>query len=146
MDHASATLWLRSIGRSELHELISAVKQGDADAQSRAVVFVTMESFGMWHNRTRAKLCRYFKNHPPDEQARRRLVDSVIARLLAGNFSEQFKDQLAMAIRFDRDRLAEAATLVAHSQKPYVRRYASWIQQKLATSNPSAAASPSKGV
>ena len=95
-----AALWIRSLTKPELHELIEDVKRGDADAMDRAVVFVTAESFGIWHNRARAKLCRYFKNHPPSAAQRELLVDAIEGRLIDGTFYEQFKDQLSMAIRF----------------------------------------------
>ncbi|QDT07757.1 hypothetical protein K227x_61850 [Rubripirellula lacrimiformis] len=129
-----AALWIRALTSSELRSLVNEVKLGDPDATSRATVFVASESFGLWHNRARAKLCRYFKNHPPTDGECKRMVDAIVNRLLDGRFSEQFKDQLSMAIRFDADRLADAAKTAACSDKDYVRRYAAWISNVLDSS------------
>ncbi|WP_145304521.1 hypothetical protein [Crateriforma conspicua] len=126
-----AALWIRSLTKTELHSLVAAVKLGDLEATSRAVEFVAAESFGMWHNRARAKLCRYFKNHPPTDDQSKRMVDAIIDRLIDGRFSEQFKDQLSMAIRFSPARMAEAATVASASDRNYIRRYADWVRQTL---------------
>ncbi len=129
-----ATLWIRSLSRSDLHALIDEVKRGDADATDQAVEFVIAESFGMWHNRARAKLCRYFKNHPPSPTERKRLVDAIVSRLIEGRFFEQFKDQLSMAIRFAPERMAKAADIASQSDRAYIRRYANWVRHILNSS------------
>lgn len=123
-----ASLWIRSLSKSDLHQLIAEVKRGDAEARSRAVVFVASESFGMWHNRARAKLCRYFKNHPPPEAERTRMINAIVTRLHEGHFYEQFKDQLSMAIRFAPKRLETAALVAMDSDRAYIRRYGQWVQ------------------
>jgi hypothetical protein len=130
-----AAIWIRSLTKPELHSLIKEVKRGDSDAATRAVAFVTAESFGMWHNRARAKLCRYFKNHPPPDSQCRSMVDAIINRLIDGRFYEQFKDQLSMAIRFAPERMAEAAAVASHSDKEYIRRYADWVRHALGSSS-----------
>ena len=121
--------------KSDLHALIADVKRGDVEATSRATAFVAAESFGMWHNRARAKLCRQFKNHPPSDRERDRMVDAIVSRLIDGRFSEQFKDQLAMAIRFDRDRLSDAANIALTSDREYIRRYGNWVRHALDSSD-----------
>ncbi|MBR9802931.1 hypothetical protein GYB59_15120 [bacterium] len=126
-----AALWIRALTKPELHSLIADVKCGDTDAETRAVAFVAAESFGMWHNRARAKLCRYFKNHPPPGDQCKSMVDSIISRLIDGRFYEQFKDQLSMAIRFAPDSMAEAAAEASRSDKDYIRRYADWVRHAL---------------
>lgn len=128
-----AELWIRSLTKPDLHSLIDDVKRGDADATSRAIAFVAAESFGMWHNRARAKLCRDFKNHPPSEIETQRMVDAIASRLVEGRFFEQFKDQLSMAIRIDPERMAETAEVASHSEKEHVRRYANWVRHILAS-------------
>ena len=129
-----AALWIRTLTKSELHLLVRNVKSGDSDAISRAVIFVSSESFGMWHNRARAKLCRHFKNHPPSDSECLPMVTAIVARLVEGRFYEQFKDQLSMAIRFDPSQLKAAAAIASESESEYVRRYAAWVQNVLATS------------
>ncbi len=132
-----AVIWIRSLTKMELHALIADVKSGDIDATSRAVEFVAAESFGLWHNRARAKLCRYFKNHPPPDREITRLVDAIVARLVDGRFYEQFKDQLSMAVRLAPDRMIDAVKLAEQSDKDYVRRYADRLRQALASSSSS---------
>ena len=134
MRSSFTTLWIRSLDKPELHVLIDDVKLGDSDATARATEFVAAESFGMWHNRGRAKLCRYFKNHPPGDEECNRMVDAIVNRLIAGRFSEQFKDQLAMAIRIAPDRMSNAANVASNSDRGYIRRYAEWIRHALNTS------------
>ena len=134
MRSSFAELWIRTLTKSELHTLIDDVKRGDPDATSRATIFVASESFGMWHNRARAKLCRYFKNHPPSNDECKRMVDAIANRLTDGRFSEQFKDQLSMAIRFAPDRMADTASVASRSPKAYISRYASWVRLVLNSS------------
>jgi hypothetical protein len=131
MQPSFAELWIRTLTKADLRSLIEAVKCGDQESVSNAVVFVASESFGMWHNRARASLCRHFKNHPPSDDDRRRMVATIAKRLVEGRFSEQFKDQLAMAIRFDPVRLSEAANIASDSQREYIRRYADWVRNVL---------------
>ena len=130
-----AATWIRSISKQELHSLIEEVKRGNLDAKAKAIAFVAAESFGIWHNRARAKLCRYFKNHPPTKDACQTLTEAISSRLIDGRFSEQFKDQLAMAIRFDPDQMAETAAIALRSDKEYIRRYAAWTQHVIASSS-----------
>lgn len=126
-----AASWIRSLTKMELHQLVNEVHQQNRDAISRAVEFVCAESLGLWHNRARAKLCRHFKNHPPSNEERKRMVEAICSRLVQGHFYEQFKDQLSMAIRFAPDRMTDAAAEAAQSDKDYVRRYASWVVHAL---------------
>ena len=130
-----AALWIRSLTKTDLNTLIADVKHGDPDAISRAVAFVTAESFGIWHNRARAKLCRHFKNHPPAERDCECMVVAIRKRFLDGRFYEQFKDQLAMAIRFSPTCLADAASVACNSDRDYIRRYARWVRHVIDTSN-----------
>jgi hypothetical protein len=106
---------------------MSRLKNDDRDATYECVRFVVAESFGYWHGRARAKICRNLKNRPPDAASRAGLVKTIIVRLETGNFSQQFKDQLAMAIRFAPDDMLEAARRLMESEKEYIRRYAFWI-------------------
>ncbi|KAA1257363.1 hypothetical protein LF1_52120 [Rubripirellula obstinata] len=131
MRSSFAALWIRSLTKPELLTLVADVKRDDPTAVSQAVAFVCAERFGMWHNRARARLCRHFKNHPPPQRDCDLLVDAIIKRLLDSNFYEQFKDQLAMAIRFSPDRLSDAAQLAFDSDRDYIRRYAQWVHHSL---------------
>lgn len=114
--------------------MIEEVKRSDVDAISRATIFVASESFGIWHNRARANLCRFFKNHPPSNDECKRMVDAIVNRLIDGRFSQQFKDQLSMAIRFAPERMAAAADIASRSEREYVGRYARWVRRILNSS------------
>ena len=128
-------IWIRSLTKAKLNELISEVKCNDPDATLKAVAFVNAESFGIWHNRARAKLCRHFKNHPPSADDRDHMVVTIANRLLEGRFYEQFKDQLSMAIRFSPDRLGHVAAIAANSDRDYIRRYGYWVQNVIESSS-----------
>ena len=98
-----------SYRHAELQELIERIKAGDADAIEEAVVFTAKESFGLWHGRARAKICRNLKNRTILRHLQDLLIQAISNRLLTGEFSEQFKDQLAMAIRFRPLEMAQCA-------------------------------------
>ncbi|WP_338440821.1 hypothetical protein VZG28_07155 [Synechococcus elongatus IITB4] len=123
MQASRNNLWLSKLTKIDLYQLIEEVKAGNSDAIVKATLFVAHESFGLWHNRARAKLCRHFKNHPPARENCDQMIDAVIQRLIDGRFSEQFIDQLSMAIRLDPKRMQAAAIAALTSEKVYVRRY-----------------------
>jgi len=127
-----------SYRRAELQELIVRLKGDDADAIEEAVMFAAKESVGLWHGRARAKICRNLKNRTIPRHLQDILVQAVFNRLLDGAFSEQFKDQLAMAIRFRPLDMAHYATLACESQKDYVQRYGHWVLEKLSRIPPQA--------
>ena len=107
------------------------MKSGDEAAISRAVEFVALESLGMWHNRARAKLARHFKNHAPDAEQQTQMVDAIVDRLKTGRYYEQFKDQLAMAVRFRPNGLLLAADVAIKSDRSYIQKYAKWVQNRV---------------
>ena len=117
--------------KTELDALISRMDRSDPEAVEEAIAFTVAESFGIWHGRARAKICRQLKNHPPPPPLRKQLVQAIISRLVSGNFSEQFKDQLAMAIRFEPSIMHDEATRLLDSPKEYVERYAHWVIHKV---------------
>lgn len=136
MPKAKDDLWISQLTKVDLYQLIEAVKAGDRDSISKATLFVAHESFGLWHNRARAKLCRHFKNHPPAQtEDCNRMIDAIIQRLIDGRFSEQFMDQISMAIRHDPQRLYAAAIAASTSEKAYIRRYAKRALQLIYTSS-----------
>ncbi|MEJ7594631.1 MAG: hypothetical protein WKF77_24125 [Planctomycetaceae bacterium] len=125
-----------SYRHAELNELIERVKVCDADAIEEAVVFTAKESFGLWHGRARAKICRNLKSRTIPRGFQDLLVQAICNRLLAGDFSEQFKDQLAMAIRFRPLEMAQCAKQACESPKDYVQRYGQWVLKKLSRTQP----------
>ena len=125
-----------SYRHDELNELIERVKLCDVDAIEEAVVFTVKESFGLWHGRARAKICRNLRSRTIPRGFQDLLVQAISNRLLAGDFSEQFKDQLAMAIRFRPFEMAQCAKQACESPKDYVQRYGQWVLEKLSRTQP----------
>ena len=127
-----------SYRRDDLQELIERIKASDADSIEEAVMFAAKDSVGLWHGRARAKICRNLKNRTIPRHLQDVLVQAVCNRLLTGAFSEQFKDQLALAIRFRPLEMAQYATLACESKKDYVQRYGRWVLEKLSMIPPQA--------
>lgn len=124
-----------SESKARLDALIQDVKSGLPDAVAAAVEFVATESYGCWHNRARAKLCRHFKNRPPRPNLCEILVKTVADRLVRGEFGQQFRDQLAMAVRLDPKRMRIAVRFASVSKLDYVRRYAAWTLHRIETTS-----------
>ena len=119
--------------KGELGDLINRVKGNDSDAIEEAIAFTVRESFGIWHGRARASICRNLRNKDISEADKDLLVECICNRLLSGNFSEQFKEQLTMAVRFRPDELLECALQALKSDKEYIRRYGAWVENKVHT-------------
>ena len=118
--------------KQDLDVLIAWVQRDDAHAISEAVAFTLAESRGIWHGRARAKICRNLKGRNIDPRLREALVQTICNRLVTGKFSQQFKDQLTMALRFRPAQMQQCAQEALESPKWYVRRYARWVLDKLA--------------
>ena len=102
------------------------LKIDDLEAIYECIEFTLAESFGVWHNRARAKICRNLAGRLRDVRLKDRLVRVIANRLITGQFGQQFKDQLRMAVRFEPERLRKAAVQVKDDNRQYVRRYAQW--------------------
>jgi hypothetical protein len=90
------------------------------------VDFVLAETRGLWHGRARAMMCRRLKHCHLGRTHRTALVDCITGRLVRGAFSEQFKDQLRLAMHLDLVATLAICRACLQSPKPYVRRYAEW--------------------
>ena len=90
------------------------------------VRFFLAESRGVSDGRIRALLARRFKHCQLGRTHRDQLVACIARRLTEGNFSEQFKDQLRLALLLDRQAILAAAAGCAH-RRAYVRQYALWV-------------------
>ena len=135
MQPSFAALWIRSLAKADLHLLIDDVKRGDAGAISRTLPLSPLKASVFGTIALCAKLCRHFKNHPPPQSDCDRMVAAITKRLVTGQFSQQFRDQLSMAIRLSPDRLDHAASVAANSDRDYIRRYAGWVRHVLETSS-----------
>ena len=95
-------------------------------ATAQCVAFVLAESKGLGHGRRRTLMCRRLKHCPLTGAQRRRLVHCITDRLASGNFSQQFRDQLRLAIHLDTRTTYECAAECLGAPKVYVRRLAAW--------------------
>jgi hypothetical protein len=71
-------------------------------------------------------MCRRLKHLELSRNSRAKLLRCILSRLQEGNFSEQFKDQLRLALHMDAKQTLKACEAALFSTKPYVQRYASW--------------------
>jgi hypothetical protein len=115
------------LSKVEVIALADELKSGAAEAIETAVRFVCAETEGMWHGRGRAMMCRRLKHFQLPGEHRDRLVEIILGRLESGHFSEQFRDQLRLALYLDRPGALAAATRSLASGREYVRRHARWV-------------------
>lgn len=118
---------LLGLSKVELHALADGLVLDEDAHVERCVAFVTLESRGHWHGRARAMLCRRLKHCRLGRTHRRQLVECILGRLVSGEFAEQFKDQLRLALHLDRTASLAAARQAVRSARPHVARYAAWV-------------------
>lgn len=116
-----------SVTKRELHAWSDALAACEPVEVQRCVDFIVAETKGLWHGRARAMMCRRLKHCALGRAHRTVLVGCISGRLESGQFSEQFKDQLRLALHLDPQRTIAAAGNALKSDKPYVRRYAEWV-------------------
>jgi len=115
------------MSKMQLHALADDLLSGATDAVERSVRFICAETKGLWHGRGRAMMCRRLKHLDLPRSHREHLVSVILDRLGTGRFSEQFRDQLRLAMHLDRDKTLAAARRARMSEKEYVRRTARWV-------------------
>lgn len=116
-----------SITKCELHAWADALEFCEPVAVQRCVDFILAETKGLWHGRARAMMCRRLKHCGLGRAHRTALVKCITGRLESGAFSEQFKDQLRLALHLDAQCTIVAARNGLKSERPHVRRYAEWV-------------------
>jgi hypothetical protein len=86
---------------------------------------------GIGNGRRRARLCRQLKHVDLSDAQKERCVTAILQRLETGHFSQNFKDELGLAVHLHPDRVHNIAiSLMAHS-KQYIARYATWLVNKI---------------
>jgi hypothetical protein len=118
---------LLHLSKIELHELADGLVLDEDAYLERCVAFVILESQGYWHGRARAMLCRRLKHCRLGRTHQTQLVDCILGRLVSGGFSEQFKDQLRLALHLDPAASLAAARRAVGSPRRHVARYATWV-------------------
>ncbi|HEY0589599.1 MAG TPA: hypothetical protein VGD52_25960 [Pseudoduganella sp.] len=116
------------LGKYDLHCLADLLLENDPAAIERCVRFVIAETRGFWHGRARAMMCRRLKHCELGQQHRAQLVEAITSRLATGLFSEQFKDQLRLAMHLDFQQTVGACReIVISAPRLHTRRYAQWV-------------------
>lgn len=113
--------------RLELRALGKRLDSREPGAVDEAVKFLLGESRGLWHNRARAMFARRLKHFTLASDQADALVACICARLERGNFTEQFLDQVRLALQLDHARVFHAAQNSLSSPSDHVRRYAEWM-------------------
>ena len=122
--------WFEAASQAELRQLAAELTTNNTDAVAQCVEFICVETRDHWHGRARAMMCRRLKHCALRPEQRAQLVACITGRLGAGNFSEQFVDQLRLALCLDPEAtFAAARTFLAAGPKDHVRRYSRWVLQ-----------------
>ena len=124
-----------ALDKGGLHHLADRLLFDEPAAIMACIEFIEAETKGIWHGRARAMMCRRLKHCSLSSSQRTRLVSCITERLCSGNFSEQFRDQLRLALHLDSTRVFAAARSCVHDHHDYVRRYADWLLTHLPEAN-----------
>ena len=116
----------QSLTKQQLHELADNLVLSESTVLDYCVEFVLAETKGLWHGRARAMMCRRLKHCQLGRAHRTQLLASILGRLESGEFSEQFKDQLRLALHLDLKQTLGVCQRASSSSKPHVQRYAAW--------------------
>lgn len=116
-----------TLSKVELHQLSDALLNQNPLIIERCVQFVLAETHGLWHGRARAMMCRRLKHCELGRTQRTELVACIANRLSHGNFSEQFKDQLRLAMHLDSEKIMKVSQSCLSSPMHHVQRYAKWV-------------------
>jgi hypothetical protein len=115
-----------SLSKLELLRLSEELLDNDPVVVEYCVAFVCAETRGLWHGRARAMMCRRLKHAQLARSQNEKLQACILGRLEQGNFSEQFKDQLRLAIGLAPKTAVAACQRSLSSTLPHVRRYCAW--------------------
>ena len=118
---------LEALSKTEVRAIADELLTGDPNAVEEAVRFVCAETINLWHGRGRAMMCRRMKHVELSRGQQGRLVVAILGRLASGDFSEQFRDQLRLAMRLDPEGTSKLARRSLKSDKAHVRRFAAWV-------------------
>lgn len=118
---------LEALSKVELHRLADGLFLEEPLAVERCVEFVLAETHGLWHGRARAMMCRRLKHCALNQTQSEQLVACISARLQTGTFSEQFKDQLRLAMHINSSLLFNVSRSCLSGRMLHVRRYAEWM-------------------
>ena len=116
-----------NLDKGDLLELNRELEIGAPDAIEMSVRFFCAETRGNWHGRSRAMMARKFKHVSLSSDQAARVMDVILNRLASGNFAEQFRDELRLAIKLDPRRTFDQARISVLSKKAHIQRLAGWV-------------------
>lgn len=116
-----------SLDKGDLHKLCNRLLTCEAEAIEQCIAFIEAETFGIWHGRARAMMARRLKHCPLSKHQSTRVVRVILQRFVSGRFSEQFKDQLRLALHLAPTEAFAAARACQSARLDHVRRYAKWV-------------------
>ncbi|MBS0450642.1 MAG: hypothetical protein JSS14_04965 [Proteobacteria bacterium] len=114
--------------KQQLHAMADRLLADEPEVVDYCIEFVLAETEGHWHGRARAMMCRRLKHCRLGRTHRTKLLDCILRRLRTGEFSEQFKDQLRLALHIDAKKTQLVCEQAMSSERAHVRRYAAWAQ------------------
>ena len=117
--------------KSALERVIEGLAHCAPEAVEEAVAFFILETRGYWHNRARAKIARRLKHCTLCEAHSRPVIQCIVRRLVEGDFTEQFRDQLGLLVRLDCQAARTAGAEAVKSKHPHVARLGHWLQDRL---------------
>ena len=117
--------------KEELLALADDLVLEEEGALERCLEFIESRSKGVWHDRARAKMCRRLKHIELTDIEKSRLLALILSRLREGDFAEQFRDMLRLAIAIDPGAVSAAGTELMADPRVFVRKQASWILSTL---------------
>jgi hypothetical protein len=122
------------MSKRDIRALADELTSGATEVVEKCVHFICAETKGLWHGRGRAMMCRRLKHFELPRAHRERLLHVILERLDSGDFSEQFRDQLRLAMHLNSEKAFAVARRALSSRKGHVRRYARWVlsHQKVA--------------
>jgi hypothetical protein len=83
------------------------------------------------NGRRRARLSRRLKHMQLSAEQAERCLTVVLQRLVAGNFSQNFKDELGLAVHIDPARTFKVGHSLLGHPKQYIAKYAAWVINKI---------------
>jgi hypothetical protein len=116
-----------TLTKADLHDLADRLLIDDPDAIEVCIAFIEADTAGIWHGRARAMMCRRLKHCTLRESQSDRLVLCIVEQLRSGNFSQQFRDRLRLALYLDKQITLNIAVACLSDRRNYVRRHAEWI-------------------
>lgn len=109
----------------------------EQDAIDRCAEFILVETKSIGQRRVRAMMCRRLKHCELNRASHIKLLACIPQSFQPGTLSEQFKDQLRLAIRLDSKQVSDTCVRAASGEFSHVRRNSEWaLFQQAGNYNP----------